>query len=462
MKLSSPLRTMISERPTYTNLKTKTVQTEDDYNSLPKVKSTRIVDVPDEFDGKEVWKHLLSPIRNQGKCGSCWAFASTSALADRFNIQSMGKLHLELSPTKLILCDYLGQEMDITHPEKELDRTLDANATAISKGACHGNTLADAWRYLYLYGTTLESCLPYNKSIGGEFTFNSISTFTNDRLIPMCTLATGPLGDMCSDISLDEYSGEEYGTPARFFRAYHLYTIAGIPKDGGSEFDIRKNIYSWGPVTTGMIVYTNFYTFDPLTEVYDWDGTSIATGGHAIELVGWGTFKNTPFWWVKNSWGADWGINGYFRIKRGTNACGIEENVIAGIPDFFYPYGFVAFNPYNFDWGEKQEYRELRKKIDTDLTSPAGGIEPTLGFTRRIIKTKNWIKTEPIFDHTKLPIHDTFVAGRDAIFENCKKYTEIAQPQILELTPDYSIFYIIGIVVIFAILVYLVINRKKY
>ena len=43
----------------------------------------------------------------------------------------------------------------------------------------------------------------------------------------------------------------------------------------------------------------------------------------------------TKFWWVANSWGSDWGLNGYFKIIRGENHCQIESNVVVGIPDLF-------------------------------------------------------------------------------------------------------------------------------
>ena len=60
-------------------------------------------------------------------------------------------------------------------------------------------------------------------------------------------------------------------------------------------------------------------------------------GGHAIKIVGWGTQKNkieknVEYWTIANSWDTTWGENGYFRIKRGVNMCGIESNVYAGLP----------------------------------------------------------------------------------------------------------------------------------
>ena len=55
-------------------------------------------------------------------------------------------------------------------------------------------------------------------------------------------------------------------------------------------------------------------------------------GYHAVTIVGWGQEGATPYWTVHNSWGAGWGEAGTFRILRGTNECGIEENVVAAWP----------------------------------------------------------------------------------------------------------------------------------
>ena len=55
-------------------------------------------------------------------------------------------------------------------------------------------------------------------------------------------------------------------------------------------------------------------------------------GGHAIRILGWGKENGVPYWLVANSWNTDWGDNGYIKILRGSDECGIESEISAGIP----------------------------------------------------------------------------------------------------------------------------------
>lgn len=444
---------MTLPRPNLTILRDSSRRAESEFKDLPKVTWGRkfpvegfngednIEFVPDSFDGREIWKDLLSPVKDQGKCGSCWAFASTSTLSDRFNIQSKGKLKIDLSPTYMLLCDFIGQELVVKNPEIQQHIFNRINLTSVGMGSCNGNSLGDSWRYLYIFGTPTDKCVPYDKTIGTELSLNTSSDFSSTNYTPLCTSVTGKIADMCSDIS-ENASNDEYGTPARFFRCIHFYSVAGIPQDGGNELYIRHNIYTWGPVSTGMVVYPDLYTFDAKNKIYEWNGMGESLGGHAVEIVGWGEENEKKYWIIRNSWGKDWGRNGYFYISRGNNMCEIEANVVAGLPDFFYPLNYNLLNNHKYRW-ETAEQTELhikqRKNFSTDLSLMGGRIDPLTGYTKRVIAEKPWLSTRPLIIPSELPNWSTFVAGKDVI-RNKKNYNYI----LIIL----SIFLIISIVLI--------------
>jgi len=59
----------------------------------------------------------------------------------------------------------------------------------------------------------------------------------------------------------------------------------------------------------------------------------IFTPGHlakqTVALVGYNDESNPPYWIIKNSWGSDWGMEGYAYIAKGSNQCGIDSYPIA-------------------------------------------------------------------------------------------------------------------------------------
>ncbi|XP_036182496.1 cathepsin W isoform X4 [Myotis myotis] len=53
--------------------------------------------------------------------------------------------------------------------------------------------------------------------------------------------------------------------------------------------------------------------------------TKSVEGRQAKDVSGHSHRRSTPYWILKNSWGANWGEKGYFRLHRGSNACGITK-----------------------------------------------------------------------------------------------------------------------------------------
>lgn len=425
------------------------------------IKTQRIVDVPNTFDGRIVWEGLINKPKNQGNCGSCWAFASTGALADRFNIQSLGLLKINLSVTKLILCDWQGKEFNINHPDTQLKDTTHLNIKAFEDAACNGNSLLDACRYLYQLGVPTEKCIPYDKNLGNQLQYQKINSFISTAYLPLCQSISGPIGDMCSDFYIDNSVGVEEGTPSQFFRAISFYSLNGNKKTGGSEFNIRLNLYKWGPIATAIKVYPDFYTFDAKNDIYIWNGKGPQVGGHAIEIVGWGYENTNKFWIIKNSWGTEWGDNGYFRIQRGVNMCGIEDNCIGLIPDFFYPSNYKIKNHEHLQFSRIKKNRD---QIDTMIDITGGGIDPTTGYSRRVMATMPWLNLNPPIKLEDLPNWGTFIAGKDSSIINRNKYKYIHQNQTYNKRSNkitVLLWIEIVLIIIIIISIFLIIKYHK-
>lgn len=295
--MDEQLQAVITARPLKTVTRSQSPEAENSYLSLP-VKTVKIPkQIPLEFKGQYVWKNLINPPLNQGSCGSCWAFATTGALGDRWNILTNGAQKVTLSPVKPVLCDWQGEEDTLENPDSPYFEELfwKFNQDGIKAGSCFGNTLTDAWRYLYISGTNTLECLPYSLRGGYDTPLDEV---TDSRKIPLCYDVTGKIGDMCADNVYHSTTGLETGTPARFYRAKEIYRIQNNPAS------IQAEILTNGPVTTGIDVYPSFYTFDAVNDVYKTDGNETSVGGHAVEIVGWGSHPSQgDFWWIKNSWG---------------------------------------------------------------------------------------------------------------------------------------------------------------
>lgn len=457
MKLLSPmLQLKIQSRPTDTVIRSQ--NTFEDQKNIRLLKSEHLqrpnLSIPESFNGREVWGELITTPKNQGTCGGCWAFASTGTLADKFNIQSLGLMNIDLSPAKLILCDKQGKELSVRHPEKNPESVSQTDIEGRLQSACYGNSLYDSWRYLFIKGTNTSKCVPYNQSYGMYSKLYELGSFDDPYRMPTCSQITGTLGDMCSDFTIDITSGEEIGTPARFYRAIHFYAIAGTSKDGGNEKNIRHNIFVWGPVSSGMKVYPDFYTFDAKNKIYKWNGQGEQVGGHAVEIVGWGIENNTKYWLIKNSWGTEWGDGGYFKMIRGINDCELEENVITGIPDYFFPLEHKVSRDYH--WLETSEMIQQRKNLDVSPRENAGGIDSLTGYTRRIKVTKPRTYFNLPVDLNDLPDNNTFIAGIDATLKNRILYQNKIKSKYNNIRYNKDNLYLIIFIVSFLIAILII------
>jgi len=221
--------------------------------------------VPTNFNAIEGFPGCIGPIRDQAHCGSCWAVSGAEVMADRFCIARNKSQYIEFSPNYILSCD-------------------DSNY------GCDGGYLSNQWRFLSTVGTTTEECDPYT---AGEGEVEACPSTCKDG----------------SDIKL-------YKVDPKTVKLFDTHNIEAIQED----------IVKYGTVQMGFRVYQDFFNYH--SGVYRHLSGGLA-GGHAVKYVGWGvdTKTNLPYWIAANSWGEDWGMNGFFWILRGSNECDCEAQV---------------------------------------------------------------------------------------------------------------------------------------
>jgi len=200
---------------------------------------------PASYDARK--DGLIPAVRNQGQCGSCWAF-STAATLSGSHAKKHGGSPPVLSEQQLVDCD-----------------TVD--------GGCNGGLAANGLKYAKV-GLMLDADYPY-KAVRGtcQFDANKVKAKVSE-----------------------------------------VYSVTA------SVDGMKEAVYGSGIISVRINA----------SKVQSYQGGIISASGcpaspnHAVNVVGWGTEGSTPYWIVRNSWGASWGESGYFRIVSGSNACGIE------------------------------------------------------------------------------------------------------------------------------------------
>jgi len=108
------------------------------------------------------------------------------------------------------------------------------------------------------------------------------------------------------------------------------YSYEGNTVTARGEEGIKKAIMAGGPMEVAFSVYSDFENY--AGGIYH-HVSGRQVGGHAVKVVGWGVENGVKYWKIANSWNPYWGEKGYFRIKRGNNEGGIENQAVASAAD---------------------------------------------------------------------------------------------------------------------------------
>ncbi len=208
------------------------------------------VSLPSSIDWRAAG--IVTNIKNQGMCGSCWAFSTTGTLEGQHALSS-GKL-VSLSEQNLVDC-------------------------STSNYGCGGGWPSVAMEYIQKNGIDSESSYQYEGvDETCEYNRSNVASFLNQIVLV----------------------------------------------DSGNMSALHDAIGTVGPISIAIDAEDDFQFYK--AGIYNSTSCSNSSLNHAVLAVGYSTFMNNSFVIVKNSWGSDWGMDGYIYMAADTNLCGMATN----------------------------------------------------------------------------------------------------------------------------------------
>lgn len=218
------------------------------------------------------WEALgaVTPVKDQGQCGSCWSFSTTGALEGAYF--NKNKKLVSFSEQNLVDCDnFKNGGTDMGCNGGLMDHAF--NWVAKNGGIC---TEAD---YPYVSGTTKTAGTCNQSSctkVAGVAPQSHVDVATNSDEALMSALTIGPVSVA---IEADQ-------------SAFQLYKSGVFTAPCGTNLD------------------------------------------HGVLAVGYGTMNGVDYYKVKNSWGPNWGSNGYIYLQRGVSQKQGQCGILSGPPSY--------------------------------------------------------------------------------------------------------------------------------
>ena len=191
-------------------------------------------------------------------CASCWAFVTVDSIASRIAVINKGEDSPELSVKQLMACD------------------------GIDHGCATGN-MYTAYEWI---GT--------NRGISTRSDYDAASPGRREDDPDAQCIASVP---------------KKYDTPA----------MCDLAQIGGEE-PLYRALYERGPIAVGINANQLQAYGSGVIMLDDCHplGRGIEAINHAALVVGWGETKDgVKYWELKNSYGPEWGEQGFFKIERG-------------------------------------------------------------------------------------------------------------------------------------------------